>query len=188
MTLPLLLFAAVCVVNAPRSRTAVPERDVGVAALGAALTLFALVPAAAFAQPLLDLVSISAPTARLACGLLLVAMGVLAFGSPGPDPDPALPGWRAAIVPVAFPTLFTPGLAVLTVSASVDHSAVVALVAAAVALVTVPAVVALPVSSGISPKTGGPVSERVLDGVGRLLAGLLVLAGLGLLFEGVFDV
>jgi small neutral amino acid transporter SnatA (MarC family) len=188
MTLPLLLFAAVCVVNAPRSRTAVPERDVGVAALGAALTLLALVPAAAFAQPLLDLVSISAPTARLACGLLLVAMGVLAFGSPGPDPDPALPGWRAAIVPVAFPTLFTPGLAVLTVSASVDHSALVALLAAAVALVTVPAVVALPVSSGISPKTGGPVSERVLDGVGRLLAGLLVLAGLGLLFEGVFDV
>jgi len=189
MTLPLFLLAAVCLVNAPRSRTAVGAEDgVRLAGLGAVLTLAALVPAAAFAEPLLEAVDVSAPTARIACGLLLVAMGILALGSPSPDPEPALDGWRAALVPVAFPTLLTPGLVALTVVGAADHAAPVALGVAAAALATVPLVVAVPTSRELSPRTGRPVSDRVLGGLGRLLAALLVVAGLGLLFDGVFDI
>lgn len=189
MTLPLFLLAAICVVNGPRSRTAVAHDDgLRLAALGAVLTFGALVPPAALAEPLLDAVDISAPTARIACGLLLVAMGILALGSPGPDPEPALAGWRAALVPIAFPTLLTPGLAALTVVGAADHAAPVALGVAAVGLATVPLVVALPTSRELSPRTGRPVSDRVLGGLGRVLAALLVVAGLGLLFDGVFDI
>jgi small neutral amino acid transporter SnatA (MarC family) len=182
--MPLLLFlaAALCTVNAPRSRTALPPTPeaTAVAALGAAITAAGLAVLAVVADPLLDLVSVSAPSARLATGLLLVATGILAFGGPGPAPEPALPGRRAALVPVAFPTLFTPGLAALTVSASVDLSAPCAFVGVALSLATLPAIVATEPES--------PVRRRVLDGVARLLGGLLVATGLALLFNGVFDV
>ena len=47
---------------------------------------------------------------------------------------------------------------------------------------------ALPEGEGISPRTGRPVQGRVLDGVARVLAALLAIAGLGLLFDGIFDV
>ncbi|MET1041006.1 MAG: hypothetical protein ABWZ90_08215, partial [Acidimicrobiales bacterium] len=55
-----------------------------------------------------------------------------------------------------------------------------ALVVVAVALATLPALVALP--------SGGRTGTRVLDGLARLLSGLLVLAGFGLLMDGVFDI
>ncbi|MET1041252.1 MAG: hypothetical protein ABWZ90_09460, partial [Acidimicrobiales bacterium] len=118
MTLPLFVLAAVCAVNAPRCRTVVPtdgDRLWRLAGLGAGLTLVLLLPLAVFADPLLDAVGISAATARLATGLLLLATGLLNFGWPRPEPEPALRGWRAAVVPIAFPTLLTPGLALLAV-------------------------------------------------------------------------
>ena len=82
---------------------------------------------------------------------------------------------------MAFPTLLTPGLALLTVTASVDRSATVAVIVLAFALATVPGVASIPVRPGSA-------RHRVLDGAARALAGLLVLAGFGLLFDGVFDI
>lgn len=178
MTLPLFVLAAVCAVNAPRCRTV--ARHWRLAGLGAGLTFVVLLPLAVLADPLLDAVGISAATARLATGLLLLATGLLIFGWPRPEPEPALPGWRAAVVPIAFPTLLTPGLALLAVVGSADRGAPTALVVLAVALATLPALVALP--------SGGRTGTRVLDGVARLLSGLLVLAGFGLLMDGVFDI
>jgi small neutral amino acid transporter SnatA (MarC family) len=84
------------------------------------------------------------------------------------------------VVPIAFPTLLTPGLALLAVVGSADRGAPTALVVLAFALATLPALVALP--------SEGPTGTRVLDGVARLLSGLLVLAGFGLLMDGVFDI
>ncbi len=200
MTLSLFVLAAVCAVNAPRSRSVLPtdrgewfasadstESTPGpnrlpVAVAGAGLTLLVLVPIAAFAQPVLDLVDISPATVRIATGLLLAVTGILLVGWPMPMPEPSLPGRQAAVVPVAFPTLLTPGLALLALTASVDHSAPVALGVLAVALATLPAVATIPV------RPPGSAQHRVLDGGARAVAGLLVLAGFGLLFDGVFDV
>lgn len=201
MTLALFVLAAVCAVNAPRSRAVLPTDGgdgwfadaakvevtrrpvrVPVALGGAAITLLALLPIAAFADPLLDLVDISPATARIATGLLLVVTGILLIGWPMPSPEPSLPGRQAALVPVAFPTLLTPGLVLLALTASADHSAVVALVVLAGALATLPAVATVPL------RPPGSAQHRVLDGSARAMAGLLVLAGFGLLFDGVFDV
>ena len=201
MTLALFVLAALCAVNAPRSRAVLPT-DGGdgwfgyaedlevtgrpvrlpVALGGAAIALIVLLPIAAFADPLLDLVDISPATARIATGLLLVVTGILLVGWPMPGPEPSLPGHRAALVPVAFPTLLTPGLALLALTASADHSALTALVVLAVTLATVPAIATIPV------RPPGSAQHRVLDGSARAVAGLLVLAGFGLLFDGVFDV
>ncbi len=201
MTLALFVLAAVCAVNAPRSRCALPTDGDGrialtentgasprptrlpVAVAGAAITLLALVPVAAFADPLLDLVDISAATARIATGLLLVVTGILLVGWPMPEPEPALPGRRAALVPVAFPTLLTPGLALLALTAAADHSAVAALVVLAVALATVPACRHDPGPAAGLGAAPGARRQRARD-----RRRLLVLAGFGLLFDGVFDV
>ncbi len=125
---------------------------------GAGIALVVLVPIAAFARPVLDLVDISPATARIATGLLLAVTGILLVGWPMPTPEPSLPGGQAALVPVAFPTLLTPGLALLTLTASADHSALVALVVLAIALVTLPAMAMIPVA----PR--GSAQHRVLDG------------------------
>ncbi|HEY8057762.1 MAG TPA: hypothetical protein VID94_03380 [Acidimicrobiales bacterium] len=183
MTLALFVLAAFCAVNAPRCRTVVPtggDRMRALAGVGAGLTFVVLLPLAVFADPLLDALGISAATARLATGLLLLATGLLNFGWPRPEPEPAFRGWRAAVVPIAFPTLLTPGLALLAVVGSADRGPPTALVVLALALATVPAVVALP--------SGARTRSRVLDGLARVLSGLLVLAGFGLLMDGVFDI
>lgn len=200
MTLSLFVLAALCAVNAPRSRSVLPTDGDGwfgsadntgirsrpkrlpVALGGAGIALLILVPVAAFAEPLLDLVDISPATARIATGLLLVVTGILLVGWPLPSPEPSLPGRQAALVPVAFPTLLTPGLALLALTASADHSAAVALVVLAVALATLPGIAMIPV------RPPGSAQHRVLDGSARAIAGVLVLAGFGLLFDGAFDV
>jgi len=216
VTLALFVLAAVCVVNAPRSISAVPgggdaffgyspETEPGgrhpstwgrgysptilvspagrrLAIEGSLVAGVLLVPVALLAAPVLDLLDISAPTARIAVGLLLVVSGIVTFGWPPPKPEPALPGRRAALVPVAFPTLLTPGLTLLVVVASVDLGILVTLVVTAAALATLPLAALL-----LGQKTG-PVPYRVRWGLALLCCGLLVLAGFGMLFDGVFDV
>lgn len=214
MTVALFVLAAVCAVNAPRSISAVPGRGEGwfavspqgprqpdgrwglaysqevlVDAAGRRLALegsvvagVVLLPVALLAEPVLDLLDISAPTARIAVGLLLVVSGIVTFGWPPPKPEPALPGRRAALVPVAFPTLLTPGLTLLVLIAAVDLGIPVTLVVTAAALAT------LPLTALVLGRKTGPVPWRVRWGLALLCCGLLVLAGFGLLFDGVFDV
>ncbi len=214
MTLALFVLAAVCAVNAPRSISAVPGGGEGwfavspqgqpkpggaegpgyrkavlvdaagrrLAVEGSAVAGVALVPVALLAEPVLDVLDISAPTARIAVGLLLVVSGIVTFGWPPPKPEPALPGRRAALVPVAFPTLLTPGLTLLVMIAAVDLGILVTLLVTAAALAT------LPLTALVMGSKTGPVPWRVRWGLALLCCGLLVLAGFGLLFDGVFDV
>jgi small neutral amino acid transporter SnatA (MarC family) len=176
VTLSLFALAALCVVNAPRARHALGPDPARTGALGATLAWAATLPGVVLAEPLADLVDISPATIRIAVGLLLVVTGVLTVGLPSPPPTPALPGRRAALVPVAFPVLFTPGLAFLGLSGSLDHSAPTAAVVLALALATVPllGLVELP--------------ERVRRGLARFLSGALVVAGVAVLVDGVFDI
>lgn len=218
MTLSLFILAAICAVNAPRSISAVPGGGGGSVAFspqgspkpdgrglstwgvaysravlvdadgrrlaieGSILAGVVLVPVALLAGPALDVLDISAPTERIAVGLLLVVSGIVTFGWAPPKPAPALPGRRAALVPVAFPTLLTPGLTLLVAAASVDLGILVTVVVTAVALAT------LPLTALLMGRKSGPVPWRVRWGLALLCCGLLILAGFGLLFDGVFDV
>ena len=85
-------------------------------------------------------------------------------------------------MPVAFPTLLTPGLTLLVVAASVDLGILVTVTVTALALAT------LPLTAVLLGRKSGPVPGRVRWGLALLCCGLLVLAGFGLLFDGVFDV
>lgn len=180
MSLALLALAALGVVNPARVRSALPrEETVLVGAVGAGLTWLALVPLVALADAVLDAAQVASSTFRMAAGLVLVLQGGWAMVTGPPRPEPALPSRRAALVPVAFPVLLTPGLGVLAVSGALDRSAPVLLAVVACALVTVPLVACVRVSA---------LSPRVLAGLGRATAAVLVVAGLGLLMNGLFDI
>ena len=79
---------------------------------------------AALADAAIDGAAVASSTLRMATGLVLVLQGGLAFVTGAPRAEPSLPGRRAALVPVAFPVLLTPGLALLTVSGALEEKLV----------------------------------------------------------------
>ncbi len=184
MTVWMLVLAGLCVVNPARALSALPVGSdrVPVAGLGAALTWGALVPLAAFAGPLLDLLPVSPATARMAEGLLLVITGVLVLAWPSPEPEPSLPGRRAGLVPVAFPVLLTPGLGLLALAGATDQGSIVTLAALAAALALVP----LAARIWAGPLT--PVQERVRRASARVFAAGLLPLGAALMINGLFDI
>jgi len=95
-----------------------------------------------------------------------------------PSPEPALPGWRAALVPVAVPLTLRPALILLAVSADADRGAGV--VAAALAV----AVAALALTAAPSDGVGG----RVQLWAARVTAAALVATSVLLLVDGVLAV
>ena len=97
-----------------------------------------------------------------------------------PSPEPALPGARAALVPVAIPLVARPALLVLALGAGADEGVLVT--AAAMAL----GVAALTALTAAGP-TDGP-SGRALRWAGRLLAAGLIACGVLLTIDGVLDV
>jgi small neutral amino acid transporter SnatA (MarC family) len=180
VTLALLVLAAVSAVNPARARSALPRLEtVVVGALGAAVTWVVLVPVVVLADVVLDAAQVAASTLRMAGGLVLVMQGGWAVLTGPPRAEPALPGRRAALVPVAFPVLLTPGLGLLAVSGALDRSGPAALVVLAAALATVPAVACVDASA---------VRLRALDGLGRVTAAVLVVSGVALVLDGVFDI
>lgn len=182
MSLLLLVIAAAAAVSAPRAIGALPPDARNATALvGAAATLGGLGLLAAVADPLADAVDLAAPTVRMAAGAVLAAQGIATMVLPLPRPEPRLPGRWAALVPVTFPTLLTPALAILAVSGSLDRSAPTVLAVLAAALATVPALAAL-------LPTPGDASRRALRGVAALTAAGLVVCGIGLVFDGIFDI
>ena len=97
-----------------------------------------------------------------------------------PPPEPALAGWRAALVPVAVPVVARPALLVLAMGAGADQSVVVALGAMAMSIALL---------TGLAAwwPTEGP-GGRVLRWGSRLAAALLVACGVILTVDGVLDV
>ncbi len=90
-------------------------------AAGGALAVLAAVSAiAGLSGPLLESLGVSAPTARIGAGVALIVVGGRDAVTGPARAEPGLPGWKAAIVPVAVPHLFGPGLGVLAVSAGAD--------------------------------------------------------------------
>lgn len=184
----LLVLALLAALNPARAAAAVPDAGrgrgsrVGVVAAGGVAAVAALSGIAWMSGPLLDWLSVSAPTVRIGTAVLLVVVAVHDLLARPPAAEPALAGWGAAAVPVTVPLLARPHLAVLAVSAGVDGG--VGLVAAATAL---GAALLLPVAAA-GPAAPATPRARVERWLARLLAALLAVVAVAMAVDGVFAV
>jgi multiple antibiotic resistance protein len=182
----LWVIALVVALNPARAAFGIPRAGrsrrtfIGLAVAGGSIGGLAVLAAAIAGGPLLDALDVSDASFRLAAGVVAVLVGVADLFRRPPPPEPALPGWRAALVPVAIPVVARPGLLVLALGAGADAGAGVAVAAMAVAVALLAGVVAW------SP-TEGP-GGRVLRWASRLLGAALVACGVILGVDGVLDV
>jgi small neutral amino acid transporter SnatA (MarC family) len=168
--------AAFGVPRAGRSRGTVA----GVVALGGALGGLFACAAASAGGPLLDALDVSEPSFRLAAGIVAVLAGAADLFRRPPAPEPALAGWRAALIPVAIPLVARPALLVLALAAGADRSVLVSAGGVATG-------VALLIGLAAWGPADGPAG-RALGWAGRLLAAMLVACGVVLAVDGVLDV
>ena len=135
----LWLIALVLALNPARAVFGIPrsgrtDRDVlGLTVTGGAIGGLAVCIAAAVGGPLLDLFDVSDPSFRVAAGIVAAVAGIADIFRRPPSPEPALPGGRAALVPVAIPIVARPALLVIALGAGADRGALVAVGAMAVA-------------------------------------------------------
>ncbi|MGH9027573.1 MAG: MarC family protein [Acidimicrobiia bacterium] len=186
MTFVLLLLAFVTVVNPARIHGALPAPGtrrgrVAVAGLGGAIALVVLVALAAVGDGLLDALDIDEASARIAAGLVLLVAGVRDLVARPPAAEPALPGWRAALVPVAVPLLLGPEVAVLALVAGANEGVASTSGTAAFA-------VAVVVATSLAPRELAPISERFRGVLARLSAAVLVVLAVDLTIDGILAV
>jgi small neutral amino acid transporter SnatA (MarC family) len=179
-------IALVVALNPARAAFGIPrsgrsqESAVGVAVLGGLIGGLAVVAASIAGGPLLDALDVSEPSFRIAAGIVAVLVGAADLFRRPPPPEPALAGWRAALVPVAFPIAARPGVLVLALGAGAERGGWVAAAAMAIAVAVLAGLVAW-------SRTDGPAG-RVLRWASRLLATALVACGVILATDGVLDV
>jgi small neutral amino acid transporter SnatA (MarC family) len=157
-----------------------PRDSVRVAAAGGAIGALAACALAALADPLLDALDVSDPSFRVAAGIVAGLAGAIDLFRAPPKPEPALPGWRAALVPVAIPAVARPALLISALGAGADHGVplTAGAMAAAVALLT-----GLVATCGTDGASG-----RALRWASRLLAAGLLAGGVVLTIDGIKDV
>ncbi len=182
----LWLAALVLALNPARAAFGVPragrsQRDVlGVAAAGGLIGGLAVCAAAAAGDPLLDLLDVSEPSFRVAAGVVAAVAGVVDLFRRPPAPEPALPGWRAALVPVAIPVVARPALVVLALGAGAEQGVLLSAAAMALAVALLTGLVAGWPSEG--PR------GRALRWLARVLAVGLVACGVILTIDGILAV
>lgn len=184
MTVSVAVIAALATINPLRLWSGLPGGQRGqrleLSAMGAGVVICVALVLATVAEPILDRLDISDPTARIAAGVAIVVIGVRdAFSGPALV-EPALAGRGAAFVPVVVPHLFTPGLMLLVISASADLGVPVAVAGVSSAIVSV---VVLAVWSAPT----GPWARAVRAGH-VLTAGLAIALGGALMLDGVLDI
>jgi small neutral amino acid transporter SnatA (MarC family) len=177
----LVALAVLATVNPPRVPLGVPVVP-GRATLVAVASVAAMAVAGvllAVADRLLDALDVSPESLRIAAGVILVVGGIRTLVAPRPSGDPGLTGWARALVPVLFPLLLTPELALVLFSAGADERHASALAGVAVAL-------ALGVASTLVRRT--PLADGLFVAAARLFGALLVLCGVGYVVDGIRDV
>jgi small neutral amino acid transporter SnatA (MarC family) len=150
----------------------------GIAALGATVAAVVVLAIALAGDALLDVLDVSDPAARIAAGAVALVVGAADLVRRPPSPEPALPGWRAALVPVAVPLTLRPALILLAVSADADRGPGVVAAASAVAIVL------LVLAVGSTEHARG----RVVRWAARVTAAALVATSVLLIVDGVLAV
>jgi small neutral amino acid transporter SnatA (MarC family) len=157
-----------------------PADRIRLAAVGGALGGLAVCAVALAGDPLLEALDVSDPSFRISAGVVAVLAAIADLFRRPPPPEPALPGRRAALVPVAFPLVARPALLVIALGAGADRGVLVAVAAMAIGVGLLTALTA-----------GWPAEEsrlRLLRWAARLAAAGLVACGLIIGVDGVFDV
>jgi small neutral amino acid transporter SnatA (MarC family) len=172
-----LLLALVASTNPCRARLVLPERSSAVA-LGALIALGSASAVAAVGGALLDALDITPETFRLASALVLALEGTRALVA-RPVPEPELGGLGAALLPVAFPLLLTPGVVMLALTAGGDDMVGEAVGTLALAFALVLLVILIP---------RGTRADALLAAGGRLLGALEIAAGVTLAVDSLHDV
>jgi small neutral amino acid transporter SnatA (MarC family) len=179
LALILALNPARAALGIPRPEVS-PPTAIGLAAVGGAIGGLTVCVLAVVADPLLEALDVSEPSFRVAAGIVAFIAGAADMFSRPPPPEPALPGWRAALSPVAIPLVTRPALVVLALGAGADRGLLVALGAMGVGIAVLVALTAWWPAEG----PGG----RALRWAGRLLAAGLVACGVVLTIDGVLSV
>jgi small neutral amino acid transporter SnatA (MarC family) len=177
------LLALVAAGNPARRRRALSVDDTRIVAAGAVLYAVWLVGLAAIATPVLDGLDVSAPNLRIAVGFVLAPVALHDLVRRRPGAGAALAGGRAALVPVLFPVLARPEVALLGLAIGADHGVVWAIAAAVLAAGSV---------AGWHrvgrDRDGSAVFARVEGGLARLLAALTVALAVVILVDGIFAI
>ena len=180
MNLMLAALAVLATTPVVRGRLALgPDPDP--AARSAALaTLAALAVVTVVVGPALALAAdVSAPTVRIASGLVIAVTSVPDLWRRPLVAEPTDPPWRAGLVPVAFPELFGPPLAAALTAAATDLPAgpTVGLVAACVLAVAV-----------TDRLPGVRTATRPLRALAGGRAAFAIAIGIALVMHGVYDI
>jgi len=173
-----LLLALVASANPCRVRLVLPERRAAVA-LGALIALGSAAGVAAVGGAFLDALDITPETFRLAAAVVLALEGARALVLARPAREPELDGLGAALVPVAFPLLLTPGVVMLALTAGADE-----IVGEAVAALVL--TFALVLATTLIPR--GARADALLAAGGRLLGAVEIAAGIALAVDSLHDV
>lgn len=172
MTAAIGLLLLLFTVNPPRRRSELPA-DSRVVMAGAGLTFLALVSLGLAGEWLLDELAISLPTFHVGVGLVLAIRAAIDLFTGLPPGGEELPGRRAALVPVFFPVLFRPELALVAVAVAVDAGLPTLVVAALIGLAAVVGWCALPPNRRTDRAFGALLSaglmvlaiDRIVDGI-----------------------
>ena len=178
MSFAFLLLALVASANPCRVRLVLPERREAVA-LGALIALATAAGVAAVGGAVLDALDITPETFRLAAAVVLALEGARALVLARPAREPELGGLGAALVPVAFPLLLTPGVVMLALTAGGDDDVALAVGALAVAF-------GLVLLTTLIPR--GTRSDALLAAGGRLLGAAEIAVGVALAVQSLHDV
>ena len=182
-----VLAVFVAVVNPPRAAALVAptlwRTGRAVAVVGAAAAGVVAVVLAALHEQILDLLSVSAPTFRIGAGLVIVGMGLRSLLlAPEPWTEGVAGGRLTALVPVAFPILVTPELAVAAVAFGADEGTGITIGGIVLGLGLFAAL-----GSWTRLAEDGPRPTWLVP-LGRLLGAGTVVAGVARVVSGVFDV
>ena len=170
-------LAVMAAVNPPRRRVALLEPTApAIAVTGAAVAWLAIVFAAAVSGALLDALSVSAPNIQIAAGLVLLVRAMVDVALPPGHETARLDGRWQWLVPVAFPLLIRPEVALLALTAGAE------LGVARAAAIAVPAYLA---AAAALAAWRGARSART---VGVVLSVVGVAAAVDLVIDGVLAV
>ncbi len=179
----LWLLVVVATVNPLRVAIGTPggssRERVRLALAGSAIAAAGLLAVGSLSGWVIDLVGTSRPALRLGAAALCMLTAAIDIARPRPSTEPALPGWRAALVPVAVPLTARAAVVIAGLSVVADHSLPFYLAVLALTVVATGVAAATPRVDG--------VAGRLVTSAVRMTAAIAFVAGALLVADAVFD-